>query len=162
MFENSSENIKMIAVPGVSSVFAFLTPTTGFIYALIIMFAFNLLCGMRADGISIVRCKNFSFSKFKNGVVELFFYFLTIEAIFSGMNMMGDDTESLIIIKTLTYIFTYVYFQNGLKNLVRAYPKNKALRMIYHIIRFEFKRALPSHIQPIIDRIEDDVEKEIN
>jgi hypothetical protein len=162
MIDRFSENARLIAVPGASSVLAFFTPTTGFVYALVIMFAFNLFCGMRADGVSIIRCKNFSFGKFKNAIVELLLYFVVIQAIFSVMQMLGDNAESLIIIKTLTYVFIYVYAQNAFKNLIRAYPTNKAFRMIYHIIRFEFKRAFPSHIQTVIERIENEVESEMN
>ncbi len=36
-----------------------------------------------------------------------------------------------------------VYLQNAFKNLIIAYPKNKGFRIIYHVIRFEFKRATP-------------------
>ena len=154
MIDNFSENIRLVAVPGFSSVLAFFTPVQGFIFALIIMFAFNLFCGMRADGVSIVRCKKFSFGKFKNAIWELILYFIVIQLIFSVLKLIGDDAEGLIIVKTLTYVFIYMYWQNAFKNLINAYPKNKAFRMIYHIIRFEFKRALPSHIQTIIEQFE--------
>jgi hypothetical protein len=53
-----------------------------------------------------------------------------------------------------------VYLQNAFRNLIIAYPKNVAIRVIYHIIRLEFTRALPSHIQPIIDRLEKEFDKE--
>ena len=42
----------------------------------------------------------------------------------------------------------------GVRNLIIAYPRELALRIIYHVIRLEFTRALPSHLQPIIDRLE--------
>ena len=48
----------------------------------------------------------------------------------------------------------YVYLQNAFRNLIVAYPKELALRIIYHVIRLEFARALPSHLQPIIERLE--------
>jgi hypothetical protein len=53
-----------------------------------------------------------------------------------------------------------VYLQNAFKNLITAYPKNKAFRIIYHLIRFEFKRAMPSHVQEVIGRIENEIDKE--
>lgn len=68
------------------------------------------------------------------------------------MTMTGDAPEALIVIKTLTYVFMYVYLQNSFKNLIIAYPTNKAYRIIYHIIRLEFKRAMPSHVQEVINR----------
>lgn len=60
------EQWRIIAVSALSPVLAFLTPTKGFIFALVTMFAFNVWAGMRADGVSVVRCRNFSFRKFKN------------------------------------------------------------------------------------------------
>ena len=65
------EQWRIIAVSAASPVLAFLTPTKGFVYALVLMFAFNVWAGMRADGVSVVRCRNFSFRKFKNALAEL-------------------------------------------------------------------------------------------
>ena len=60
--------------------------------------------------------------------------------------------------KSVTYVFIYVYLQNSFKNLVKAYPKKMALRVIYHLLRFEFTRALPSYLKPIIERVEKEIE----
>lgn len=56
----------------VSPLFGYVTPTKGFVYALVVMFAFNIWAGMRADGVAIVRCKNFSFRKFKNVLFSIY------------------------------------------------------------------------------------------
>ena len=48
------EQWRMIFATSLSPVLAYLTPTAGFMYALIIMFAFNIWAGMRADGVAIV------------------------------------------------------------------------------------------------------------
>lgn len=144
-----------------SSVIAFLTPTTGFMYALVIMFLFNIWCGMRADGVSVKGYKNFSFKKIGHALGEFLLYLMIIQTVYSFMTMIGDGEEGIIVVKTITYVFAYMYLQNAFKNLIRAYPLNKALRMVYHIIRFEFKKALPSHIQEVVDKIESEVDKEI-
>ena len=123
-------------------------------YALIIMFAFNIWAGMRADGVAIKNCKRFSFRKFKNALAELLLYVTIIHVIYSVMLQCGDNEAAMIVIKSLTYVFMYVYLQNAFRNLIVAYPKKIALRIIYHVIRLEFTRALPSHLQPIIDRLE--------
>lgn len=70
------------------------------------------------------------------------------------MKNCGDDKAAIIAIKSLTYVFMYVYLQNAFRNLIIAYPRELALRIIYHVIRLEFTRVLPSHLQPIIDRLE--------
>lgn len=57
------------------------------------------------------------------------------------------------------YFLMYI-FRTHFKNLIIAYPRNKGFRIIYHVIRFEFKRATPTHVQGIIDRIENELDKE--
>ena len=75
------EQWRIIVISTVSPVLGYLTPTKGFVYALVVMFAFNIWAGMRADGVAIVRCKNFSFRKFKNALCELLLYLFIVEAI---------------------------------------------------------------------------------
>ncbi len=154
------DQLRLILVSIFSPILAYLTPTGNFLVALVIMFAFNIWCGMRADGVSIVRCKNFKWSKFKNALLELLFYLFIIEMMFTIMNLIDEEDNSILLIKSLTVVFLYVYLQNAFKNLVIAYPKNKVYRIIYHLIRFEFTRAMPSHVQGVIERIENEIDKE--
>jgi len=153
----NSETLRMIFAPLTSVIIAMLTSTSGFIFALAIAFSFNIWCGTRVDGVSIKRCKNFSFSKFKNALFEMFLFISIIYIISLMMFSMGDREESLIITKSITYIFIYAYTMNSFKNLVKAYPKNKAIRIIYHLVRLEFMRALPSRVQAVIDRVEKEI-----
>lgn len=151
----NAENWRMIIGSMFANIVGFLLPTKGFITALILMFGLNIWAGMRADKVSISRCKNFSFRKFKDAVAALLLFLLIIEAVFSIMAQCGDNTEALIVVKSLTYIFLYVYAQGTFRNLIIAYPKEPAFRIIYHAIRLEFKRALPTHWRPIIERYEE-------
>lgn len=153
------ENIRLVATSCLSYAFGWLMPTKGFVLALVLMFAFNCWAGMRADGVSIARCKNFSFSKFKNALVEIVLYLVIIEMVFTIMASCGDNKAALVTAKSMTYVFIYVYLQNSFKNLVKAYPRKMALRVIYHLLRFEFTRALPSYLKPIIERVEKEIEK---
>lgn len=148
------EQWRIIAVSALSPLFGYLTPTKGFMFALILMFAFNIWAGMRADGVAIVRCKNFSFRKFKNALFELVLYLVIIQMVYFIMVWCGDSAAAIVVVKSLTYVFMYVYLQNSFRNLIVAYPKNMTLRIVYHVIRFEFTRALPSYVQSIIERIE--------
>lgn len=153
------ENIRLVATSCLSYAFGWLMPTKGFVLALVLTFAFNCFCGMRADGVSIARCKNFSFGKFKNALVEILLYLIIIEMVFTIMASCGDKQAALVTAKSITYVFIYVYVQNSFKNLVKAYPKKMALRVIYHLLRFEFARALPSYLKPIIERVEGEIDK---
>lgn len=154
------EHIRLITTTIISPIIGLCAPTIGFIYALVIMFAFNIWAGMRADGVSIITCKNFKLSKFRKALVELVLYLFIIELIHAIMVSCGDDSAALTVVKSITYVFLYVYAQNAFKNLIVAYPKNVALRIIYHGIRLEFTRVLPSYWAPIIERIENDLNKD--
>lgn len=131
-------------------------------YALIIMFAFNIWAGMRADGVAIRTCKRFSLHKFKNALAELLLYVVIIHVIYSVMLQCGDGGAAIIVIKSLTYVFMYVYLQNAFRNLIKAYPKEIALRIVYHAIRLEFTRVMPSYWQPIIERFQKETDDIIN
>lgn len=155
------EQWRMIAISTVSPLFGYVTPTKGFVYALVVMFAFNIWAGMRADGVVIVRCKNFSFRKFKNALCELLLYLFIVETIFIIMKNCGDEKASIIVVKSLTYVFMYVYLQNAFRNLIKAYPTKVALRIIYHVIRLEFTRVLPRYWQPIIERYQREHDSDI-
>lgn len=155
------EQWRIITVSAVSPVLGYLTPTKGFVFALVIMVAFNIWAGMRADGVAIVRCKNFSFKKFKNALFELFLYLFIVESIFSIMKNCGDDKAAIVVVKSLTYVFMYVYLQNAFRNLIKAYPTKVALRIIYHVIRLEFTRVLPGYWQPIIERYQREHDNDI-
>ena len=155
------EQWRIIVISTISPLFGYLTPTKGFVYALIIMFAFNIWAGMRADGITVVRCKNFSFRKFKDALCELFLYLFIMEIIFIIMKNCGDDQTAIIIIKSLDYVFMYVYLQNSFRNLIKAYPTKVVLHIIYHVIRLEFTRVLPGYWQSIIERYQREHDNDI-
>lgn len=150
------EYLRMLFIGSLSPVLGYFTPTTGFLLSLVVMFGFNIWAGMRADGVAIKHCRNFKFSKFRHALGELVLYLVIIELVFSVMKLCGDEGAAVIVIKSLTYVFMYVYLQNSFRNLVSAYPKSKALWMIYYIIRLEFKRALPGHIAEIVENYEKD------
>lgn len=155
------ENMRVILVTSFSPILGYFTPTKGFVFSLVMMFSFNIWAGMRADGVSIVRCKNFSFRKFKNALCELILYLFIVETIFIIMKNCGDEKASIIVVKSLTYVFMYVYLQNAFRNLIKAYPTKVVLRIIYHVIRLEFTRVLPGYWQPIIERYQREHDNDI-
>lgn len=153
------EQLRLIFVATLSPIAGFYTPLKGFLLALVCMFGFNIWCGMRADGVVITRCKNFSMKKFKQSLIELLLYLLIITVIYTVMTLVGDKDTALVVVKSLTYVFMYVYLQNAFRNLILAYPERTAFHMVYHIIRLEFKRALPEHIKEVVERCEKEKER---
>lgn len=77
------------------------------------------------------------------------------------MKNCGDDQAAIIIIKSLDYVFMYVYLQNSFRNLIKAYPTKVVLHIIYHVIRLEFTRVLPGYWQSIIERYQREHDNDI-
>ena len=154
------EQLRIISVSSISPVLAYYTPTKGFLLALVLAFAFNIYAGMKADGVSFNCCKNFSFKKFKNALAELMLYTVIIFLLFTVMSQCGDGDTAIIVIKSLTYVFVYVYIKNAVKNLIRVYSKSIPLRILYHVISLEFTRILPSYWKPIMERVEQESKEE--
>lgn len=124
------------------------------------------VCFQYLGGYAGGRCKrkalqNFRFSKFKNALAELLLYVGIIHVVYSVMLQCGDNEAAKVVIKSLTYVFMYVYLQNAFRNLIKAYPTKVALRIIYHVIRLEFTRALPGYWQPIIERYQREHDSDI-
>lgn len=154
-----AEQIRTAIAAAMGALLAAATPTRGFVVALVVGFGFNLMCGMRADGVSVVRCRNFSWRKARESLFELLLYFTVIYAIYTVVYACGDRPEAVYAAKALTYIFDYAYICNGFKNLIIAYPKNVTYRVVYSLLRFELAKALPSYWGPIISRLNDEFDK---
>ena len=151
------EYLRMLLVTIFSPILGYFTPTSGFLFALIIAFAFNMWCGMRADGITITCCDNFTFKKLRGAIVVFLIFLAVLLVVFAIMKSCGDEAAGVIMAKSLTYVFCYYYLQNSFKNLIAAYPRIIALRVIYHVVRLEFSRAMPDRWKPIMDRLDNEI-----
>ena len=156
----SMEQLRIIVVGAISSLLAIITPTKGFMVALILMAGFNIWCGMRADGVVIRTCKNFDKKKFRGALLELLLYVAIILLIRSVMWLCGDGSESMYAVKTLAYIFMYVYLQHSFRNLTIAYPHNMAIWFIYLFIRLEFAKMFPSYLRPLLEQYDKHVKEQ--
>lgn len=125
-----------------SMVLAATTPTVGLVSALLFAWSFNIWCGMRADGVINIRCKNWSWKKFAHALFELLTFLVVLELVALITYHSGDQNIGLSICKTINYVFAWYYFENGLKNLCKAYPRNRALWIIYLFVRFEFTKLV--------------------
>ncbi len=133
-----------------SAVVAAVDPTRGFVVAIILAGFFNIWCGMRSDGVTIINCRKFSWSKFKHSIVELFVLLGVVEMIAMICHSMGDNEVKLYACKVVGYCIVYCYLDNGLKNLCKAYPKSKGLWLVYLFIHLDFRRLL--HIDELMEK----------
>jgi len=109
---------------------------------------------MRADGITIFRCKNFSASKLVHALGEFLLYITINLVLFATLNLQGSEELAPKMVTSVTWILVYIYISNSLKNLVKAYPTTIGFRVLYHLVRFEFKKMLPGYLKDIIARVE--------
>lgn len=154
MNELIPEQVRMVCTLLTSTILAIVTPTGTFVGALTLASMFNVWAGMRADGVSVIRCKRFSWDKFLRALCEFMVILVVIELIRGIMYLCGDDGVSLYPVKILTYAACVIYLQNALKNLVKAYPKNKMLWVVYLFIRCEWRKALPTNVDAMLERYE--------
>lgn len=143
-----------------STILAILAPTGSFLVAMTLACMFNIWAGMRADGVSVIRCHAFSWGKFREAIFEFAVILAVIELIRGIMFLCGDGGASMYPVKILTYTVCLMYVQNSLKNLVKAYPKNRSLWVMYLFVRFEWKRALPSNVGAMVEQYEKHVERQ--
>lgn len=156
------EQIRAIGTLIISTLAAIISPTASMMTALTIACMFNIWSGMRADGVSIIRCSNFKWSKFGRALYEFALILVVIELVRGIMYLCGDADASLYPVKVLTYAISIYYFQNAMKNLVKAYPHSKELWILYLFIRFEWKKALPNNVSDKIEQYKQHEEKNNN
>ena len=154
MNELIPEQVRMVCTLLTSTILAIVTPTGTFVAALTLASMFHVWAGMRADGVSVIRCKRFSWDKFLRALCEFMVTLVVLELIRGIMYLCGGDGVSRYPVKILTYAACVIYLQNARKNLVKAYPKNKILWVVYLFIRCEWRKALPSNVDAMLKRYE--------
>ena len=126
----------------ISVVAAALDPTMGFVVAIILAGFFNIWCGMRSDGVTIINCRSFSWRKFIRALAEMLMFLIIVELLALICHSMGDHNVKVYACKTIGYCIVYCYIDNGLKNLCKAYPRSRGLWLIYLVVHFDFRRMV--------------------
>lgn len=142
MLQITIEKIRLLVTVVFGMITGAVASTGGLVFALSLAWIFNMWCGMRADGITIITCKNFSWGKFLRAVTEFILLLCILELIAIITYVCGDPDIGFFACKTLNYAFIVMYLENSLKNLTKAYPKNKKIWIVYLFIRLDFKRIL--------------------
>ena len=147
---------------------AFLDSTFGYLIALLLGFSFNILAGFRADEVKltlhrifppIVVFKNFKGNKFKDSLLELFLITFITYLLKGVIDLMDYDDKSVYVVQWLFAVAIYVYFRNGLRNLVKVYPKVKFLKLVYYLIAFKLREIIGSDLSDIVEKAEKEQEK---
>lgn len=152
-------NIQTPLIGIFSMVAAYFDSTITFIYALMSAFVFNILAGMRADDVSLKKLGNFSLPKFKDSLIELMVICSVTYLLKGIMDLMNLDEKSTYAVQILIWVALYFYFRNGVRNLSKAYPRILWLRVLYHLISFQFTKAMPESVKEAINKVTEEDEK---
>jgi len=146
------------------AVVGFINPTGSYLMALVLAFGFNIFAGLRADEVKIklqriippIYLKNFNGNKLKDSLFELLIITAVTYLLKGLVELMQLNGSSAYVVQVLVAFAIYYYFTNGLRNLQKAYPKWKWLRLLYHLITFKFKEFFGTDISNIMDKVEDE------
>ena len=132
-----------------SMVCAYFESTTSFMLALLLGFVFNIVAGLRADEVKfrMWRLCNFSGNKFKDSLLELTLIVIVTYFLKSLADLMNYGEKSIYIVEYLVWVALYHYIRNGLRNLSKAYPKNRWIRFVSNLISFHFNEIAPESVK---------------
>lgn len=146
-----------------SMVCAYFESTTGFMLALLLGFVFNIIAGFRADEVKFVmwRLCNFQGNKFKDSLIELTLivvvtYFLKLIA-----DLMNHSDKGVYIVECLVWVALYTYIRNGLRNLSKAYPKNRWIRFVSALVSFHFNEIAPDSVKKAWEKSKNKKDEEL-
>ncbi len=145
------ERTKEILIITTSAIAAYFDTTISFVYALLLGFLFNILAGLRADQVTLRMVRfplpsllNYRGSKLKDSLTELALILLITYTIKSIVDLLHFDDKSTYAVQMLIAVAVYYYLRNGLRNLQQAYPRNRFITSVYHLVAFKFREIMPS------------------
>lgn len=145
---------------------AYFEGTLTFLFALLLGFLFNILAGLRADKVhfEMWRLCNFNGHKLKDSLIEVFFIILITYMLKSLTDLMELQDVSRYVVEVLIWVALYYYIRNGLRNLAKAYPKNKWILFVDNLISFHFSGFMPDSIKKSLAKTDmlDESEEETN
>lgn len=140
----------------VSVTAAYFESTITFVIALFVAFSGNILAGFRADEVRfrMWRIVNFQGNKFKDSLSELLVIVVVTYYIKALMDLMSVGEKSVFAVQILISLALYYYVRNSLRNLSKAYPKNRWIRVVYHLVSFQFKELMPNAVNKAMEEVE--------
>lgn len=134
--------LKTFIATCLSSIFAFLTPVQNTMSLLLIVALADILVGIVAD--LRVHDIGFRFRKFFFALVCAAVYLFIVVMIYTVGWFQQDVQEALLVVKSITYVMTYFYGTNILRNLKLLLPGNRTIAFLYHMLGLEFTRRFPA------------------
>ena len=135
------DSLKVLIVAVLGSLYSYLEPIYNPMKVLAIVFFADILAGVLVD---LIRNNDrIRIKKFLIAVAFLALYFSIIASTYVIGEHMGDTNEALIIVKTLTYVFSYFYVSNTLRNFRLLAPENKPIAFLDYWLGLQVVKRLP-------------------
>lgn len=135
------DTLKIILVATIGSLYSYLEPIYNPMKVLAIVFFADIAAGVLVD---LIRNNDrIRIKKFLIAVAFLALYFSIIASTYVIGEHMGDINEALFIVKTLTYVFSYFYVSNTLRNLRVLTPDNKQIAFLDYWLGLQVVKRLP-------------------
>ncbi len=135
------DSIKLIIAGIISSIIAYLQPVHNAIFVLAGLVVIDLILGIYTD-ININKTR-FNFKKAMFACFYAAIYASIIASTFVIGERMGDKDESLLVVKTLTYVFIFFYISNINKNLKRILPHSRIIAFLDFFVGLKFMERIP-------------------
>lgn len=124
---------------------AYFRPLGDEIFILAMVFFVNFMCGLAND--IIVKHDTFRFRKAWNCIVQLTTFFAMVFFVYTYGEKKGWNEGAIQCVSFLTYVVTWFYTQNSLKNLKELFKQNtpprRVCEFLFFILSVEFIKHIP-------------------
>ena len=141
-------NIETFKAFFVTLIIEFLTyfkPLGDEIFILGMVFVVNFFCGLLND--IIVKKKSFQFRKAWSCIVQITTFFAMVFFVYTFGEKKGWNIGAIQCVSFLTYVVTWFYSQNSLKNLKELFrigtPARRVCEFLFYILSVEFIKDIP-------------------
>lgn len=156
------EYFKTFVVAIALQILSYLHPLGDEIFILAMIFVLNFFCGFLVD--LIVNNGGFKFKKAWRCVTELTLFFALVVFVYTYGEKKGHSEGAIQCVSFITYVITYFYGLNSLRNLKLLFKENtsgyRVMSFLYYFLSIEFVKKIP-HLADFLNVSTDDrIDKE--
>lgn len=146
-FNNNIQDLIKIVWIIILSVFA---PIGIPVFILSLFFLVNIFIGYHTD--RIVNKKDFNLDKIGKGFMLLLLYFALLFIINIALSLYNEEHLALTIPKFITWIASYFYLINIVRNAKQVFPTNEGLKFFYEILTIQVLEMIFSKFGLKVDK----------
>lgn len=135
------DGVKLSVTTALGGLVTYLEPVYNPMFVLGYVFVADIIAGILVDLIN--NNDRLRIKKLLIALAFLALYSVVIASTFVIGEKMKDVEEALFIVKTLTYVFSYFYVSNTIRNLRELAPDNKPLAFLDYWLGLQVIKRLP-------------------